>query len=677
MTKRAPLLAILAIAAACSGEPTRLTAPPVQGPSATGATRDVIPGSNLVVNGSFEQPPTIPFVVPWLTYSAGSTSLPGWTIESGSVDVQDGEPTFAFTGVPDGSQVLDMNTATISQAVATQAGVTYQVSFELSENYTILNGGSVSIEADFGGVSQTFTFSDPSGSATHMSWDKEVFDVTATGASTTLRFKVTGGANSAGGPMIDAVQVQSPSTYTSGSNVMTWDPIFPASADPTWPTTSCTTVPAVGVNANWQNPHNAFVLTGHPWAYSYFFAPWINAWNALPSEGPGGQSYTKYSTPISGTGNYVVQLLADNCSWIYIDSTLVGVQNTDLSKNTYPVTLSGNHTLTFIIFDGGGSAGGKFLLQTYQSYVANGGDPGVIQAPPVVNSPPTVAANGNATANEGSTATNAGTVSDPDHDAVTLTASVGTITNNGNGTWSWSYATTDGPAQSQDVTVTANDGNGHQVQTSFHLTVNNVAPTVNAGAGATIESGSAFTLDGSFTDPGADAPWTSTIDWGDGSTGAGLTGSHTYLVPGTYTVTLTVRDKDGASGSATAQVVVTEKHVLIDIKPGSDVNPINLGSGGVTPVGVLSVNGFDATTIDASTVRFGPAAIAAGAHHTHLEDVNGDGVTDFLGQFDTDALGLTASDTKACLTGRTVTGVYIKGCDSITVVPPKGSGKNK
>ncbi len=153
--------------------------------------------------------------------------------------------------------------------------------------------------------------------------------------------------------------------YTSGSQVQTWDPIFPASADPTWPTTACVPTPAVGPGANWVNPHNAFVVNGHPWQPSAgFTADWINAWNSLGSLGPGGQSWTKYSTQVSGTGDFVLNLLADNCSWIYLDGALVGFQDSTLQPRTYPVTLSGTHTLEFIIFDGGGLAGGMYRLET-------------------------------------------------------------------------------------------------------------------------------------------------------------------------------------------------------------------------------------------------------------------------------------------------------------------------
>lgn len=152
--------------------------------------------------------------------------------------------------------------------------------------------------------------------------------------------------------------------FTSGSHVKTWDPIIPASTYPNWETTVCTNIPLVGRNANWQNPHNAFVVGGHPWAYDYFYAPWINAWNSLASVGPGGHNWTKYETEVSGNGSFVIRLLADNCSWIYLDGTLVGVQNTNLAANSYGLTLNGAHTLEFIIFDGGGAAGGKFILET-------------------------------------------------------------------------------------------------------------------------------------------------------------------------------------------------------------------------------------------------------------------------------------------------------------------------
>jgi hypothetical protein len=159
-------------------------------------------------------------------------------------------------------------------------------------------------------------------------------------------------------------------SYVSGVTPVTaYDPIIPAVADPNWVANKCVATPQYGPNAAWTNPHPAVTGLTHPWINDYFTgAGWINAWGTPgetpPSQGPAGQSWTKYTTTVQGNGSFVIRLLADNCSWVYLDNTLVGVQTTDLSKNSYGLSLNGTHTLTFIIFDGGGAAGGKFKLET-------------------------------------------------------------------------------------------------------------------------------------------------------------------------------------------------------------------------------------------------------------------------------------------------------------------------
>jgi hypothetical protein len=115
----------------------------------------------------------------------------------------------------------------------------------------------------------------------------------------------------------------------------------------------------------------------------------------------------------------------------------------------------------------------------------------------------------------------------------------------------------------------------------------------------------------------------------------------------------------------------TATHVSIDVKPGSDTNPITLGSNGVVPVAVLSSDTFDASKVDPSSVCFGDAEVPAErdcseAHGTgHSADVNTDGKLDLLLHFETQQTGIDAGDTSACLTGRTVDGSSIEGCDSI------------
>ncbi len=188
-----------------------------------------------------------------------------------------------------------------------------------------------------------------------------------------------------------------------------------------------------------------------------------------------------------------------------------------------------------------------------------------------VNDPPEITVDQAAVVvDEGQTAVNSGSFSDIDSGSVTLTASVGIVNDNNDGTYSWSFNTTDGPAQSQTVTIFVDDGQD-TAQASFALTVNNVAPTVDTItvplAPVELDDQSSYTVAVTFGDPAGtlDEFYTCEFDLDyDGVTFAvdvtitNVTGTScstplNYTEPGVYTVRVAVTDKDGDTGSNTAE----------------------------------------------------------------------------------------------------------------------------
>lgn len=107
----------------------------------------------------------------------------------------------------------------------------------------------------------------------------------------------------------------------------------------------------------------------------------------------------------------------------------------------------------------------------------------------------------------------------------------------------------------------------------------------------------------------------------------------------------------------------------IDVRPGSDDNPINLKSGGVVPVAFITTDDFDALELDSSTIAFGPAGAPIAHVRAHVEDVDGDGDMDLLAHFRIKPAGIGATDHEVCVTAQTLAGASYRACDNVTTVP--------
>ena len=160
---------------------------------------------------------------------------------------------------------------------------------------------------------------------------------------------------------------------------------------------------------------------------------------------------------------------------------------------------------------------------------------------------------------EGSSIAFAGTATDPDAgdvltyrwlfgDGSVAESANATHTYADNGTYNAHFIATDrfGAADTVDVVVT----------------VTNAAPVLAALSAATLIVGEQFNAPASFTDPGADS-WSAIVDYGDGSMPLALVLdartfalTRTYAAAGTYVVTITVTDDDGAASTVNTTVTV-------------------------------------------------------------------------------------------------------------------------
>lgn len=106
----------------------------------------------------------------------------------------------------------------------------------------------------------------------------------------------------------------------------------------------------------------------------------------------------------------------------------------------------------------------------------------------------------------------------------------------------------------------------------------------------------------------------------------------------------------------------------IDIRPGTDLNPFNPQGKGIVRVAILTTRHFDATKVNASTVRFGATGTEAASVHTVLADVDRDGDIDMVVHMRKQETLIQCGAKLAVVKGQTYSGEAFRGQGRIRTV---------
>lgn len=156
-----------------------------------------------ITNGSFEAGLLAP-IGNFATLSAGdSTSITGWTVEDGGVDLIE-----SYWNAADGRRSLDLSALSAGGVSQFLTGLTigqhYRVTFSYAGNPDGGNGLKVGTTSVSGSQSSVFSFVQ-SGTRANMNWTAGAYDFTADASSMNLKF--ASNENNPFGPALDNVGI--------------------------------------------------------------------------------------------------------------------------------------------------------------------------------------------------------------------------------------------------------------------------------------------------------------------------------------------------------------------------------------------------------------------------------------------------------------------------------------
>ena len=274
------------------------------------------------------------------------------------------------------------------------------------------------------------------------------------------------------------------------------------------------------------------------------------------AQGPGPRVTTLAASDVLRTSATLHGIVNHDCA----DTQIAFDYGTspDLGNTTSPISRSATSTDSAVDLPLGGLISHQRYYYRLRAWNQFGMNTGSVQTFFTGNDDPVIGGSFFYSFDEGSIGTVTGTVSDPDGDALTLSASEGTVTQSG-GTWTWTRVMPDGPVSNNLVTITASDGMS-SVPFFFLYESRNVVPVLTvAGADVTVAQYDTASMNGTWIDPGASVSTDTepVLSANIGTVTRGSNGTwawtHSTSTPGDVPVTITAND--GNSTATTSFVL--------------------------------------------------------------------------------------------------------------------------